>query len=85
MVFYVYVGTTLSGVTEALSGHESFNTTSIIAMSIGIAVAIVGAVYVSYKVKRQLDQEAKKQNLAEAQIELENDGLKVNFPDSELK
>ena len=58
VVFYVYIGTTISSVTEALSGHTSFDTTTIIAMSVGILVAVVGVIFVSIQVKRQLENEA---------------------------
>lgn len=52
LVFYVYVGTTISGVTEVLNGHTSFDKTTIVAMSVGIVVAVFGVIFVSYQVKK---------------------------------
>lgn len=61
VIFYVYIGTTISGITEVLNGHTSFDTSSIIAMSVGILIAIVGVIFISFQVKRQLEKEANKQ------------------------
>jgi uncharacterized membrane protein YdjX (TVP38/TMEM64 family) len=52
VVFYVYIGTTISGVTEVLNGHSSFDTTTIVAMSLGIVIAVIGVIFVSYQVKK---------------------------------
>ena len=48
VVFYVYIGTTISSVTEVLNGHTSFDTPSIVGMSIGIVIAIFGVIFLSY-------------------------------------
>ncbi len=60
VVFYVYIGTTISGITQIINGHTSFDTPTIVAMSIGIVIALVGVFFVSFQVKRQLEIEAKK-------------------------
>jgi uncharacterized membrane protein YdjX (TVP38/TMEM64 family) len=60
VVFYVYIGTTISGITEVLNGHTSFDTPTIVAMSVGVVIAIVGVIFISLQVKRQLEKEAKK-------------------------
>ncbi len=59
-IFYVYIGTTISGITQIINGHTSFDTPTIVAMSIGIVIALVGVFFVSFQVKRQLEIEAKK-------------------------
>lgn len=59
-LFFVYIGTTISKISDALSGGETLNTTSIIVMSFGVLIALGGVIYVSLIVRRQLTIESEK-------------------------
>lgn len=59
VVFYVCIGTTISGITEVPNGHTSFDTPTIVAISVSIVIAIVGVIFVGFQVKLQLEREAK--------------------------
>ena len=63
-IFYVYIGTTISKVSEALNKGAGINTASIVGFSIGILIAIGGVVYISCLVKKHLNAEAEKEKLA---------------------
>jgi uncharacterized membrane protein YdjX (TVP38/TMEM64 family) len=67
-LFFVYLGTTISKISDALSGGESLNTTSILVMSFGILIALSGVVYVSLIVRRQLTIETEKKAAADVEL-----------------
>jgi len=66
-----------------LNGEEGINTTSIVAFSVGILIAVVGVIYVSCLVKRQLNAEAEKQkqNNSEAHSGVEIGHLRNSLSD----
>lgn len=64
-----------------MNGEEGINTTSIVAFSVGILIAVVGVIYVSCLVKRQLNAEAEKQNNSEAQSGVEIGHLRNSLSD----
>ena len=67
-LFFVYIGTTISKISDALSGGESLNTTSIIVMSFGVLIALGGVIYVSLIVRRQLTIETEKKVTADVEL-----------------
>ena len=67
-LLFVYIGTTISKVSDALSGGESLNTTSIVVMSFGILIALGGVIYVSVIVRRQLTIETEKKVAADIEL-----------------
>lgn len=64
-----------------MNGEEGINTTSIVAFSVGILIAVVGVIYVSCLVKRQLNAEAEKQNNSEAHSGVEIGHLRNSLSD----
>lgn len=58
-LFYVYVGTTVSDIQEAVSGNLKFTKLQIIVTTVGTTIAILGIIVVSCLVKRTLDRELK--------------------------
>ena len=67
-LFFVYIGTTISKISDALSGGGSLNTTSIIVMSFGVLIALGGVIYVSLIVRRQLTIETEKKVTAAVEL-----------------
>ncbi len=55
-IFYVYLGTTISKIQNAISGSETFSTPNLIAFAVGLLIAIVIVVSVSIAVRKQLKQ-----------------------------
>lgn len=58
-LFYVYVGTTVSDIQEAVSGHMKFTNLQIIVTIVGTTIAILGIIVVTCLVKKTLDRELK--------------------------
>ena len=52
VLFYVYIGTTMSNIQDALSGKEKITTLQIVVMVVGSSFALAGIIYVSVVVKR---------------------------------
>lgn len=67
VIFFVYVGSTMSNLQDFLDGNYGISTHEIILMVLGGLVAICAIVFVSYIVKRTLDKEIKRSKQVEAE------------------
>jgi hypothetical protein len=56
-LFYVYIGTTMSTIEEAVAGTRSLSTAEIVVTTISLVVALCGIIVISIIVKRTLKKE----------------------------
>lgn len=59
VLFFVYVGTTMSNIEEVVSGSHKMETTEIVIMVLGSLVALSGLIFASIVVRRTLKSEMK--------------------------
>jgi uncharacterized membrane protein YdjX (TVP38/TMEM64 family) len=69
VLFFVYIGTTMSNIHDAISGNVEMTTLEIVVMVIGTLVALVGLLYTTFLVRATLNAEIERQSLLES-IEL---------------
>ena len=52
VIFWVYVGTTMSNIEDAINGSASISTAEIVVMVIGTTLALGGLIYVTCLVRK---------------------------------
>jgi uncharacterized membrane protein YdjX (TVP38/TMEM64 family) len=55
VIFYVYIGSTMSNIEDALSGNLKFSTTEIVVCVVGSTIALSGIVFATIVVRRILN------------------------------
>ncbi len=57
VLFYVYMGSTMSSIQDAISGEETLGTPQIVAMAVSTVGAVTGSTYISVVVKKKIKEE----------------------------
>lgn len=57
VVFYVYLGSTMSNIEDAMSGNLTFSTTEIVVCVVGSTIALCGIIFATIVVRRILNKE----------------------------
>lgn len=61
-LFFVYIGTTMATIEEAVSNNHGMSTLEIVIMVVGSSFALGGIIFASISVKRTLNKEMARQN-----------------------
>jgi len=60
VLFFVYIGTTMSNIEEVVSGTHEMSTSEIVIMVVGSCIAFSGLIFATVVVKRTLKNELEK-------------------------